>query len=310
VKWIVYDNTLSQKEALQAIKTGEGRVDVLTDLSPLETLQVASNPFATVTKHRGSVATVFGLFNMRKAGSPWKDVRVRQAANLAVNRADVIRYAVKGNGVIIPALLPVQAAGFDPKLVPYAFDPVKGRQLLGEAGYPSGLPITLLAPETLQVPATVISKMLEQSGFHVSLQFADADTFTRRTDVGHRDDPAEQMAWDVALATWGESPFLVFVYHWFAFDGPYAWVVDAPEVRQLYDQVLRTVEPAKQEAVIQQLERSAHDGAYFLFLYQPIGLFAVNKAVRLVPSVGNPLQFAETSVTDQHWSLRTGATKP
>src|SRR5262249_61506347 len=122
-----------------------------------------------------------------------------QASKLAVNRADVIRYAAKGNGVIIPALIPVQGAGFDPKMAPYAFDPVKARQLLGEAGYPSGLPITLLAPETFQAAATVISKMLEQAGFHVSLQVVDAGTFTRRTDVGHRDEPPEQRAWDVAV---------------------------------------------------------------------------------------------------------------
>jgi peptide/nickel transport system substrate-binding protein len=143
---------------VEAIKTGEGRVDLLTDLSPLETLPVAQSPFAAVVKHRGSLATVFGQFNMRKTGSPWKDVRVRQAANLAVNRSDVIRYAARGNGVIIPALIPVQGAGFDPKLVPYPFDPVKARRLLREAGYPNGLPVTMIAPETLQVPATVVSK--------------------------------------------------------------------------------------------------------------------------------------------------------
>jgi hypothetical protein len=68
------------------------------------------------------------------------------------------------------------------------------------------------------------------------------------------------------------------------------------------------VEPAKQDALIQQLEEHAHDRAYFLFLYQPIGLYAANKAVRFVPHNGiGLLNLAETSVTDQHWSVRKAA---
>ncbi len=105
---IIFDNTLGQKEAVELVKTSEGQVDLVTELSPLETLQVAQSPFAKVVKNRGALTTVFGFFNMRKAESPWRDVRLRQAVNVAINREDLIRYATKGNGVIIPALLPVQ----------------------------------------------------------------------------------------------------------------------------------------------------------------------------------------------------------
>ena len=146
LKRIVFDNTLSQKEAVELVKTGEGRVDLVTELSPLETLRVAESPFAKVVKNRGSLMSVFGMFNMRKTGSPWQDVRLRQAVNFAINREDLIRYATKGNGVIIPALVPAQAFGYDPDLAPYPFDPDKARQLLREAGYPEGLAMTLIAP--------------------------------------------------------------------------------------------------------------------------------------------------------------------
>src|SRR5215831_7187781 len=102
---IVFDNTLSQHEAVELVKTTEGRVDIVTELSPLETLRVAESPFAKVVKTRGALVSVFGMFNMRKAGSPWTDIRLRQAVNAAINREDLIRYATKGNGVIIPALV-------------------------------------------------------------------------------------------------------------------------------------------------------------------------------------------------------------
>jgi hypothetical protein len=52
------------------------------------------------------------------------------------------------------------------------------------------------------------------------------------------------------------------------------------------------------------MERHTHAQAYFLFLYNPIQLFAVNKAVEFVPYVTTLLTFAETTVTAQHWSVR------
>jgi hypothetical protein len=55
------------------------------------------------------------------------------------------------------------------------------------------------------------------------------------------------------------------------------------------------------------MERQTRDHAYFLFLYSPVGLSAVNKAVTFVPYVNSVLTLAETSVTDRHWSLRNAA---
>jgi ABC-type transport system substrate-binding protein len=77
---IIFDNTLDQHQAVELVKTGEGRVDLVTGLSPLETLRVAQSPFAKVVKNRGIRMSTFGLFNMRKSASPWRDVRLRQGA--------------------------------------------------------------------------------------------------------------------------------------------------------------------------------------------------------------------------------------
>jgi peptide/nickel transport system substrate-binding protein len=303
---IVFDNTLGQKEAVELVKTGEGRVDLVSELSPLETLRVAESPFAAVVKNRGSLMTVFGQFNMRKLGSPWRDVRVRQAVNFAINREDLIRYATKGNGVIIPALLPRQSFGYDAALTPYPFDPGKARQLLRDAGYPSGSPVTLIAPEVLEVQATVVSKMLEQVGLTVTLTLLDSAAYNRKTFLSNLDQPPEQQAWDIALMSWSDTlNFPVYIlYHYFALDGPYDWVQEEPDLQDLYAQVLHTVDREQQRGVIQQMERHTSDRAYFLFLYNPIQLYAVNKAVAFVPYGHTRLILAETTVTERHWSVR------
>jgi len=311
LKRIVFDNTLSQREAVELVKTGEGRVDLVTELSPLDTLRVAQSPFAAVVKNRGSLMTAFGMFNMRKAASPWRDARLRQAVNLAINREDLIQYAAKGNGMIIPALVPLRSFGYDPAVAPYPFDPGGARHLLREAGYPDGLSLTLIAPEALEVQATVVSKMLEQVGLAVQLQLLEVSAYNQKTDLSVLEQPSEQQTWDIALESRGDvMNFPVYIpYHMYALDGSNDWVMEQPELRRLYEQALSTVDRERQEELIRQMEQHTRDRAYFLFLYNPIQLYAVNKAVKFMPYVTTRLILHETSVTDQHWSVRQAASK-
>jgi len=306
VQRLVFDNTLSPKEALERVKTGEGHVDLVNELRPLETLRVAESPFAKVVKQRGSLRTVLGLLNMQQAGGLWHEARLRQAVNYAINREDLIRYATKGNGVIIPALLPERAFGYDPDLAPYPFDPGKAQQLLREAGYPPGRPLILIATEDLEVQATVVSKMLEQVGLTVQLQMLDAATYSAKTNLGHLDQPPEQQAWDIALWSAVDTTGATarFFYSIFALGGANDWVGEAPELLQLYEQVASAADGEQQQRLIRQMERHTRDQAYFLFLYNPIALYAVNKAVEFVPHMPTLLGLTEVSVTEQHWSVR------
>jgi peptide/nickel transport system substrate-binding protein len=261
VQRVVFDNTLGQKEALEHVKTGEGRVDLVTDLSPLETLRVAQSPHAKVVKNRGALMTVFGQFNLRKTGSPWRDVRLRQAMNFAINRADLIRYATKGNGEIIPALLPVNASSYDATLAPYPFDPQKAQHLLRNAGYPDGLAVTLIAPEELEIQATVVGKMLEGIGLTVKREMLEPAAYNQKTLLSDLDQPAERQAWDIALIShtdWAKIPVLNFYQH-YLLGGPYDWGGEKPELQRLYAESLRTVDSERQQALIQQMERQTHN---------------------------------------------------
>jgi ABC-type transport system substrate-binding protein len=321
LKRIIFDNTLSQQEALERVKTTEGHVDLVTGLSPLETLRVAQSAFATVVKKRASLTTIFGQFNLRKNASPWHDLRLRQAANMAINRAHLIQYAAKGNGVVIPALIPPQGFGFDPTLAPYPFAPDKARQLLREIGHGDGLAMTLIAPDALATQATVVSKMLEQTGFQVDLQILDAVTHSKQTSVTASEQSGEQPTWDFVTApeqpgeppTWdialthtnGWHNFPLFqIYQSYALGGPYDWGSEQPELRRLSEHVLGTIDREQQHGFLQQMERYTHTQALFLFLYNPIQLYAMNKAVAFVPYQSGILNLAETSVMAEHWSVR------
>ena len=58
------------------------------------------------------------------------------------------------------------------------------------------------------------------------------------------------------------------------------------------------------EEKIRELAHYVYERAYLLFIYSPLMLYAVNKAVDFVPQGYPHLALKETSVTDKHWSVR------
>ena len=82
------------------------------------------------------------------------------------------------------------------------------------------------------------------------------------------------------------------------------WISEQPELRRLYMQVIGTKDRSRQQALVRQMERYTRDQAYFLFLYSPIHLYAVNKEVQFIPHPSGLLLLNGLSVTDHHWSVR------
>ncbi|MGV3632065.1 MAG: ABC transporter substrate-binding protein [Bacteroidota bacterium] len=111
----------------------EGRIKDFNSVPPV--LILRNNPL---------LATNYYFFNMQD--QRFKDVRVRQAFNYAINRNEITQNVLRGqayeNGIygIVP---PISASfrGYDftgVKAFSYDYDPEKARQLLAEAGYPGG----------------------------------------------------------------------------------------------------------------------------------------------------------------------------
>src|SRR5262249_35746151 len=146
-------------------------------------------------------------------------------------------------------------------------------------------------------------------GFMVERQILDPVVYSQKTQHGHLDQPAEAQSWDIALTVGGDpANFPPFeIYYEQALGGMFDWGIEKPELQRLYEQVLRTVDREQQQGLIRQMERHTREQAYFLFLYTPIQLFAVNKAVEFVPHANGILNFSDIGVTNEHWSVRQGA---
>lgn len=84
------------------------------------------------------------VFNMRQ--KPWDDVRVRRAANFAINRDSLVKNVLQGTADPEYQAAARANAAYRPENDIYSYDPAKAKALLAEAGYPKGFSTTLSFP--------------------------------------------------------------------------------------------------------------------------------------------------------------------
>src|SRR6202022_3080207 len=81
------------------------------------------------------------MFNIGATGSPFKDVRVRQALNYCFDRAGLVTL-LNGTAEASVGWLKPDDPHFGKPANRYGFDPAKGKALLAEAGYTPQKPLT------------------------------------------------------------------------------------------------------------------------------------------------------------------------
>ncbi len=131
-----------------------GEVDFVLD-PPLQDLKRIESTDGLGVKTVAQIRSIFfgmdqGIDKLRTAsvdGNPFKDARVREAFNLAIDRDAIQRVVMEGlsfpTGMITPPGVLGNTPENDP---PSGFDPARAKELLTEAGYGDGFSIQLDCP--------------------------------------------------------------------------------------------------------------------------------------------------------------------
>lgn len=308
VQSVIFENTLirDRKFSMEQCVATEGVVDVVSHIRPLDTLKIAESSFAKVVKSRDILALA-GWINQRKKDSKWEDVRLRQAINYAINREELWKYAAKGNAHNVGGFIPSEGYGHNPNLTIYKYDAAKARALLREAGYPEGFELKIISPEAWNLEAQIISRMLERVGFHVKLTVMTMPEWIRKTYIPLLDKPPSEQDWDIAMYCWFDlyahtgASFLSLP---FTENSDFRWVKYDSDYEEMWQNMAGTVDSTLQERRMREMVRYIYDRAYALYIYSPLSLYAVNKEVNFVPDKIRYLRLKETSVTENHWSIR------
>ncbi len=102
--------------------------------------------------------------------NPLRDLRVRQALSIAINRQAIVDRVMQGAALATGQMMPPGANGYVPDLPAPAFDPERAKKLLAEAGYPNGFQITLIGPNNRYVNDAQIIQAIGQMWQRVGIK--------------------------------------------------------------------------------------------------------------------------------------------
>lgn len=214
--------------------------------------------------------------------SPFKDVRVRQAFNYAIDRKAVLAVL---NGVGEPA------QGFWKKDDPrfgnpkndYTYDPAKAKVLLAEAGYKPGDMVKVKAiistsgsGQMLPLPMNeVIQQGAKAAGFDIEFVVVEWGQLVTNTRINPN---SPQMQGVVAV----NSSLTTADMNWFfrSFYPPNWSNWQNPEAVSLMDQYRNEFDPAKQTALLRRIHELLVDDAPWAWIVHDTNPRAFNKKVK------------------------------
>ena len=233
-----------------------------------------------------------------KGKNPFKDQRVRQAFNEAVDIRAIQRVVMRGQSHPTGNLYGPGVNGYtDASDVRFPFDPADGRKLLAAAGYPDGFGVTLDCPNDRYINdeaiCQAVTAMLARIGVRVTLN---AQTRLRYfAEISNPDyhtsfymlcwTPNTYDAWNSLYNLAGTRSGTRGIFN----DGGYS----NPQFDGLLDQIAVQTDHSKRDAEILQASKILHDDAAFMPLHQQVVVWATRKNVDLVELADDsfPLRF-------------------
>jgi peptide/nickel transport system substrate-binding protein len=168
------------ESATRAVGLSSGTYAMLPNIDAATALQLRGRPNVRIAETLELAYTLVGINTSRP---PLDNPKVREAINVALNRAEIVQAAQFGAGVpggpLSPALrdwaLPVDQFSC------YRHDPARARALLAEAGVTAPLRLTMnvLPRQDIRDIAQVVQAQLNRAGFQVELRNQELGQFVQ-----------------------------------------------------------------------------------------------------------------------------------
>ncbi len=269
------DIQIISEDNSRVLKLKAGELDAVIDIPFNQVAQLKADPNLQV-----GVAEVFRteMVQLNTKKKPFDDVRVRRALNYAIDKDDLVKGVLRGNGKPAASSLPIMAYHND-SIKPYPLNLEKAKALLAEAGLAGGFKTTLLVPSgdvTNRQVASVIQNSLARIGVTVELQSIEGSSQFTTTKSGNY-----QMSLTFATSDTIDPDQLVG----FTAVNPEranALHTEWQDVRvnELYELERRTLDGPQRGAYFKEIAARINEGAPFIFLYHQGATFAARKNVQ------------------------------
>ncbi|MEN9780171.1 MAG: ABC transporter substrate-binding protein [Burkholderiaceae bacterium] len=206
VSEVIYTPIKSDATRVAALLAGN--VDAVTDVPTQDVARLRANANLSILDGP-EVRTIFIGFDMgsdelkhgSKGKNPFKDVRVRRALNMSVDRVAIQRTIMRGLSVPGMLLVAPGVNGYSADAdKPVAVDVEAAKKLLAEAGYPNGFEFTLDCPNNRYVNdeevCQAVVNMWARVGVRVKLNAQNFAGFIAK--IQNFDTSAYLLGWGVA----------------------------------------------------------------------------------------------------------------
>ena len=205
--------------------------------------------------------------------SPFADIKVRQAFELAIDRQSILD-AIMGGGTVLNSIIPIGEASYNPDLEPYPYDPAKAEALLKESSY-DGREIVLSSNTSTtkaEEQLLAMSDMLNAVGFKTSVQVVENATLLQMRKEGNYD-----VFLVITMHTGGDPTGLLNMR--IREDAHTSEFVDA-ELNGLIEQAMGTVDQEARNVILRKaMVRLREVSAPHTGLYAPYATFAISYGI-------------------------------
>jgi len=163
--------------ATRQVGLANGTYQFLPNIDPSLAVTLKNTPGTKLITAQDLAYTLIGMNTSRK---PFDNPRVREALNYAINRDQIVQAVYFGNGT------PAGPLGLKSWASPlsafpcYSANPAKAKDLLAQAGYPSGVDFGMIvigSNKTVVDAAQVVQAQLAQAGFRAKVEVLEQGKF-------------------------------------------------------------------------------------------------------------------------------------
>ena len=215
--------------------------------------------------------------------NPLKDLRVRQALSMAIDRQAIASRVMEGASLPTGQFLSPGAYSYVPGLEPLRADAERARALLAEAGYPNGFRITLHGPNDRYLNDAriiqAIGQMWTRIGIRTQVEAQPWAAYIAR--AGRHEFSAGLVGWGISSAE-ATSPLrslLATITPERGWGGSNRGAYSNPAVDAKLSEALRTLDDARREAVLQDASRTAIEDVGIIPIHIQKNIWAMRRGL-------------------------------
>jgi peptide/nickel transport system substrate-binding protein len=289
---VIYTPIKSDATRVAALLAGD--VDLLTDMPTQDVARMQKDPKLKVLEGAENRTIFIGMdqfspelkYSDVKGKNPFKDIRVRKALNMAVDREAIRRVTMRGLSQPAAIMVAPSVHGWSADLDKVSAVDIEGaKKLLAEAGYPNGFSFQLDCPNNRYVNDEEICQALVgmwgRIGLKVKLLAQSMPIFIAK--IQNFDHDAYMLGWGVANFDANYSLFSLMHTKTTGAAGSFnlGRIQDA-KLDTLIDAANTEIDVKKRDAMLREALALTRDQYYYVPLHHQLRPWAMKKGVTTV----------------------------